>query len=175
MAGHIASATRTDWRTPTWLVSSIESFFRSVSGGEVGIQLDPCASPKRAAHFARRNIHPPADGLRENWAGQNVYCNPPYGRGIRDWARKACALRHEDLIDGTTNVILLIPAAVDTKHWQKGVFRCADAVCFIEGRLHFDDSKVGAPMACALVYFGAYLGDFLGHFKAIGYCAAVNR
>ena len=45
-----------------------------------------------------------------NSAGQTVFCNPPYGRAIKDWVKKSS----EEVKKPNTTVVMLIPARTDT-------------------------------------------------------------
>jgi len=67
--------------TPSW----VGDLVHSVMGG---IDLDPASCELankaiRANHFFTVKVN----GLRQNWFG-NVFCNPPYGQGIRYWIEK---------------------------------------------------------------------------------------
>lgn len=72
--------------------------------------------------------------------------NPPYGREIGKWVRKA----YESSLGGTT-VVCLLPARTDTRWWHdycmKGEIR------FIRGRLKFGGHKNSAPFPSAVVIF----------------------
>ena len=83
------------------------------------------------------------DGLAADWYG-HVWCNPPYGRVIKDWVLKAS--QHHDL------VVMLLPARTDTRWFHELVLPNAK-VTFIKGRLKFGDSKVSAPFPSMLVEF----------------------
>ena len=83
------------------------------------------------------------DGLTGNWEG-HVWCNPPYGRVIKDWVLKAS--QHYDL------VVMLLPARTDTKWFHDLVLPNAD-VRFIKGRLKFGDSVTAAPFPSMIVTF----------------------
>jgi hypothetical protein len=56
-------------------------------------------------------------------------------------------------------VLALVPIAANTAHWKRYVFTKARAICFLyDTRLRFlengKDSGKGAPMACAMIYWG---------------------
>jgi len=92
------------------------------------------------------------DALKQDWLkdsnGGSVFLNPPYGRLIGEFIKKA----YEESIKGC-NVVCLIPARTDTKFWhhycQKG------EVTFIKGRLKFvkDEITAPAPFPSAIVRF----------------------
>jgi len=69
---------------------------------------------------------------------------------VADW----CTRAYKAYAEGS-EVIMLIPAAVDTKHWQQNILRTASMVNFLRGRVHFDGAGP-APMATALVYWGVH-------------------
>lgn len=53
---------------------------------EFHFTLDPCSTDQNAKctkHFTKEQ-----DGLSQDWTGEIVYCNPPYGRQISKWIRK---------------------------------------------------------------------------------------
>lgn len=67
----------------------------------------------------------------------------------------------------------LIPVAPNTNHWKKYVFGSADSICFLyDTRLKFLINGVsngkGAPMACAMTYWGNANKRFYNIFKNFG-------
>lgn len=88
------------------------------------------------------------DGLTRPWFG-SVWCNPPYGRKLHEWCRKARdeatrfypAYDRDDLCGPCRNVVLLIPASVGTKWWHDLVLPYAE-VRFVRGRLAFGDASL---------------------------------
>lgn len=77
------------------------------------------------------------NGLAQSWAGERVYCNPPYS-DIWPWIRKAWIERQADLI------VLLLPAnRTEQRWWQDGIEPFRDragsvlSVEFLPGRLRF--------------------------------------
>ena len=81
--------------------------------------------------------------------GQKVFCNPPYGRAIKDWIRK-CA---EEASKPNTLVVALVPARTDTAWFHDYVYNKAREIRFIRGRLHFNDSRDAAPFPSMVVIF----------------------
>lgn len=133
--GLYSSATP-EWATPQKVFDDLNA--------EFGFTLDPCATPenaKCAKFFTRLD-----DGLKKEWVG-SVFVNPPYGRGIGEWVKKAFNSAKE----GGAVVVCLLPARTDTKWWHdycvKGEIR------FIRGRLKFGDGKNSAPFPSAIVVF----------------------
>ena len=70
--------------------------------------------------------------------GGAVFCNPPYGREVGKWVRKA----YEEAQSGTT-VVLLIPARTDTTYFHDYIYGKAE-IRFIRGRLRFTDEEGNA-------------------------------
>jgi site-specific DNA-methyltransferase (adenine-specific) len=107
--------------------------------------LDVCAdasNAKCARYFTRED-----DGLTQDWAPATCWMNPPYGREIGRWVRKA----HEESRKGAT-VVCLLPARTDTAWWHDYVIEHAQ-VAFIRGRIKFGDAKSGAPFPSAVAVF----------------------
>ena len=58
-----------------------------------------------------------------------------------------------------------MPVATNTGHWKQSVFGQAKAICFLyDTRLRFlengFDTGKGAPMACAMIYWGNNYNKF---------------
>lgn len=85
-----------------------------------------------------------SDGLLQDWDGETVWCNPPYGDRIKDWIYKAATS------EATT--VLLVPARTDVKWFHELVVGRAE-VRFVKGRLRFGDAKDVAPFPSMLVIF----------------------
>jgi len=118
---------------------------------------------------------PGHDGLSETWNFPKIYMNPPYGidreRGTRisDWLHKCT----EANTKFDSEILALIPVAPNTAHWKHHVFGRSDALCFLyDTRLKFlvngKDGGKGAPMACAMVYYGKNREKFFEVFKNHG-------
>lgn len=97
------------------------------------IALDPCtvdSNPTDALTF----YTVAEDGLSQPWSGPgwlpSVFVNPPYGEAREPWVERCMeARRHQ-------RVVLLIPAATDTRIFQRAA-ATADAIVFVRGRLKF--------------------------------------
>lgn len=88
------------------------------------------------------------NGLIQDWGGQRVYCNPPYGRTVGDWVEKAAKESRKE----NTIVVMLLPARTDTKWFHKYIYGRA-TIRFIRGRLKFGGSKNSAPFPSMIVIF----------------------
>ncbi|MDP2917359.1 MAG: hypothetical protein Q8O16_05450, partial [Dehalococcoidia bacterium] len=74
-------------------------------------------------------------------------------------------------------VLALVPVATNTDHWKKYVFGKATAICFLyDTRLRFlvkgEDEGKGAPMSCAMIYWGKNFWRFSEIFMKFG--AVIN-
>ena len=74
--------------------------------------------------------------------------NPPYGRGIKEWIKKA----YEESRKEDTTVVMLIPARTDTRYWHDYVMKAND-LYFVKGRLKFGNGENSAPFPSAVVVF----------------------
>jgi len=126
-----------DWLTPPGLLARLGHF-----------DLDPCGCPRMPWSTASMTYFlPEHDGLTEPWSGR-VFCNPPYGGQVGEWARRMA--EHGD-------GIMLIFARTDTKTWQRDVFPFADATLYLDGRVHFylpsgERGKSGTAPSALLAY-----------------------
>ena len=133
------SSTTNEWETP-------QEFFDKLNE-EFNFTLDPCATPKNAKCKKFYTIK--EDGLKQNWQGETVFCNPPYGRAIKDWVKKC----YEESLKPNTKVVMLIPARTDTNYFHQYIYHKAKEIRFIKGRLKFGDSKNSAPFPSMVVVF----------------------
>lgn len=135
-SGLFSSATD-NWETP-------QDFFDNVNR-EFRLNLDVCASDEN--HKCERYFTREQDGLSQNWGGCRCWCNPPYGREIGAWVKKAA--------ESNAIVVMLLPARTDTKWFHDYIYGKAE-IRFIKGRLKFGDCKNSAPFPSMLVIF---IGD----------------
>ena len=124
--------------TPKYLFDKISSIFN--------FSLDVCALPENAK--CESYYTPEDDGLSKPWRG-GVWCNPPYGREISSWVRKAY---EESQKEYNSFVLMLLPARTDTKWWWEYVQGKA-TLFFIKGRVKFGDHNVGAPFPSVLALY----------------------
>ena len=88
--------------------------------------------------------------LNRTGGGHRVFCNPPYGRTIKDWVKK-CA---EEAKKPNTLIVLLIPARTDTAYFHDYIYQQPNVeLQFIRGRLKFGDGKNSAPFPSMLAIF----------------------
>lgn len=96
---------------------------------EFHFTLDPCCLPKSA--LCQKFYTPDDDGLKQGWDNEIVFCNPPYGREINKWVKKA-----SEAMGGV--VVMLIPSRTDTRYFHDYIYNKAE-IRFIKGRLKFVD------------------------------------
>jgi site-specific DNA-methyltransferase (adenine-specific) len=139
MAVHFSSASD-DWATPM-------AFFEKVAAEFGPFDLDVCASAGNAK--AAKFFDVAQDGLAHEWAehGSRIWMNPPYGRTIGKWVKKAFEAGQRGAL-----VVCLVPARTDTVWWHD--YCMQGGVTFIRGRLKFGNAKHAAPFPSALVVFG---------------------
>lgn len=119
-----------EWGTP-------QSFFDALHT-EFGFTLDVAASPENAK--VDRYFTVEDDGLDQDWSGDVCWMNPPYGKAIGDWMRKA----YESSQAGAT-VVCLVPARTDTRWWWD--YAIQGEVRFIKGRLRFTGGTKTNPLS----------------------------
>lgn len=121
------------WETPL-------SFFNLLDN-EFHFDCDVCALPENAK--CKKFYSPEENGLLKNWGG-TCWCNPPYGRKIGEWVKKAS--------ESNATVVMLLPARTDTKWFHEYILNKAE-IRFIKGRLKFGNSKNSAPFPSMVVIF----------------------
>lgn len=133
-------SSKTDmWETPQKFFDELDYVYH--------FTLDACAVPENAK--CKNYFTPEQDGLKQEWSGV-VWCNPPYGRSIGDWVRKA----YGAAVDSKATVVMLLPARTDTKWFHAYCYGNRFAtVRFVQGRLKFGGSKNPAPFPSMVVIF----------------------
>lgn len=131
-------------KTPEW--PTPQDFYDSLNA-KYHFTLDPASTDENCKcenHFTIEQ-----DGLKCDWAGHSVFCNPPYGRQqIGKWVQKA----YDESKKPGTSVVMLLPARTDTKWFHDYCMK--GTVEFLRGRLKFGDSKNAAPFPSMIVRFG---------------------
>lgn len=128
---------KNEWLTPPELLSKLGHF-----------DLDPCSPINRPWNTADRHYTILDDGLEQEWTGR-VFCNPPYDTHLIVRFIHRCA-EHG-------NAIALTFARTDTRLFHEEIFRKADSILFIKGRLRFyhvsgeQGGTAGAP-SCLIAF-----------------------
>lgn len=125
------------WATP-------QDFFDKLNE-EFNFTLDPCALPENAK--CDKFFTPEDDGLKQDWTGHHVFCNPPYGSAIKHWVKKC----YDEAQKGTL-VVMLIPARTDTSYFHDYIYHKAE-IRFVRGRLKFGGAAHGAPFPSMIVIY----------------------
>ena len=137
MNAEVMFSSKTDlWETP-------QDFFDDLDL-EFHFDLDVCALPKNAK--CGRYYTPEEDGLAQPWEG-TCWLNPPYGREIGRWVKKAA-----DSATGGATVVMLLPARTDTRWFHDYIYGKAE-IRFVKGRLKFGGAKNSAPFPSMVVVF----------------------
>ena len=127
------------WATPQMFFNNMNQKFN--------FTLDVCAIAENAK--CERFFTPEIDGLKQTWDGV-CWMNPPYGREIGKWVKKAWETAHFDI--GT--VVALLPARTDTKWFHEYIYQTRECeIEFLKGRLKFGDGKNSAPFPSMVVVF----------------------
>tara|TARA_R110002020_G_scaffold42879_1_gene125116 strand:+ start:508 stop:1137 length:630 start_codon:yes stop_codon:yes gene_type:complete len=158
----IHSSENDTWRTPKPLFDRLNR--------EFNFELDAAALKHTAL---MDNYYGPdhEDGSRtdalalQDWEGQSIFVNPPYGRSVGDWIKKGW----EESLKGKT-VVMLVMACTDTIWWHNWAWQ-ADQIRLMKGRVPFlreDGSKASsAPKGSAILVFRQ--GDGKNHKKFVSW------
>ncbi len=174
-AGRTTTPISQTWCTPPKYVNAVRDFLGNIA-------LDPCSNRYSIVRADVEYQLPTHDGLVGTWNYPTIYVNPPYGADrrrhttIRHWLHR-CAAAHKEY---GSEVLALVPVASNTKHWKLYVFGAAAAVAFLyDTRLRFlvdgKDEGKGAPMSCAMVYWGKNVSRFDDVFTPFGAVLDLRR
>lgn len=133
------SSQKEEWETPNDLFQKLDEEFH--------FDTDVCALPENAKcpHF----YTPEVDGLVQDWKGK-CWCNPPYGRKVGEWVKKAS----EEIRKGASLVVMLVAARTDTKWFHEYIYNNLNAeVRFLKGRLKFGGGKEFGSIPKYVSYF----------------------
>lgn len=109
------------WETPPEVYRPLHA--------EFSFTLDPCATAATAK--CPKFFTEEQNGLEQSWLGERVFMNPPYGREVYAWAKKA---RRE--AESGTLVVGLLPASTDLAWWHDDIDERAE-VRYLRGRVRF--------------------------------------
>lgn len=114
---------------------------------EFHFALDVCASLENAK--CRDYYTKSCDGLTHSWLvpeGKSVWMNPPYGRAVVAWMRRAATEVRVNAL------VCLVAARTDTAWWHEYAMK-ADEIRFVRGRLRFGCGRGPAPFPSAVLVF----------------------
>lgn len=135
----LLSSNTNEWATPQALFDELDK--------EFNFTLDPCATPENAK--CKKFFTEEQNGLLQDWSGETVFCNPPYGRQVGKWVEKA----YKEAQKGAT-VVMLIASRTDTTYFHDYIYKKHE-VRFLRGRLYFGDGAGRAPFPSMVVIMRA--------------------
>lgn len=154
---HFTSKSQT-WNTPRTLFDPLNELWK--------FEVDVACLEESA--LCDMFFTPETDGLNQDWGNRICWMNPPYD-DIKSWLKKAA----EEFEKGST-VVVLIPSRTDTIAFHEYVKDNFTYICFIKGRLKFDNPTVGhqttsAPFpSCLIVFDKNCTQQKLDHLKTLG-------
>ena len=124
------------WRTPPELFKQLDAEFH--------FTVDAAADTENS--LCERYWDEEMDGLAQDWSGERVFCNPPFGLAGKFVAK--ASMRQARVS------VLLVPANLQNNWWQDYALT-ADEIRFIKGRAwFFKDGVQGQaanPVGCVLL------------------------
>lgn len=137
------------WETPDDIFNELNRIFN--------FNLDVCANENN--HKLDKYFSIDENGLEQRWEG-SCFMNPPYGREIGKWIKKA----YEESLNGA-KVVALVPARTDTK-WFQYCWK-ADYLYFIKGRVKFleNGKSVGSSTFPSVLVIWNHKEKFELNFK----------
>lgn len=143
-----------EWETPQEFYQKLDKTF--------SFTLDPCATHEN--HKCAKYFTMEDDGLKQSWAGETVFVNPPYS-DIKAWVEKSYyEAKHQQF---PTTVVMLIPARTDTKYFHNFCMKASE-ILFVKGRLKFGNQKNSAPFPSMVVVFDSESMNSESHNPRIG-------
>lgn len=133
-----------EWGTPTEFFNELDSVYN--------FTLDPCANPTRLLKKDMISITKAEDGLKYDWIGHRVFCNPPYSKNnFMLWCEKINKERKNAQV-----IVLLCPLRrCSTKYFHELVLDYAE-LKIVKGRLNFTpligQSQASNPTGSALCF-----------------------
>lgn len=130
-----------EWETPPKLFAKLNKEFH--------FTLDPCCSVRTAK--CKKFFTIKENGLRQDWAGEVVFMNPPYGGQTERWLLKALRESRKGAV-----VVCLIFSSTDRSYWHNIIFPFASQVRFLNGRIKFSGAKTSAAFGSAIIVFSPF-------------------
>ena len=129
------SSATPEWETPQDLFDKLNA--------EFNFGLDVCATQANSKCF----LFYSSGSLEKQWPGKHVakWCNPPYGRTIGLWVKKASE---------NPLTVCLLPARTDTRWFHDYIYNKPGVeIRFIKGRLKFGQATNSAPFPSMICVF----------------------
>ena len=137
---NLMSSNSIEWETP-------REYFDKLNE-EFNFTLDPCATKENAK--CKKFYTKEDNGLKKEWEGERVFCNPPYGKEIKKWVEKCFDEKNKAEL-----IVMLIPARTDTAYFHDWIYNKAE-IRFIKGRIKFlvnNKEKGSAPFPSMIVIY----------------------
>lgn len=132
----ILPAKTVEWSTPQPLFDALDAEFH--------FTVDAAASALN--HKCPRYWSKDDSGLRHPWAGERVFCNPPWGvTALTKFTRMAMIFR--------CVAAFIVPVKSDQRWWHEHAIPHAE-IRFIQGRVTFGDAPNCYPAPVAVLVFG---------------------
>jgi len=129
------------WETP--------DYFFNLLNQEFNFTLDAAASKSNTK--CEKFFDKKRNGLLQNWDGETVFVNPPFGN-IEEWVQKC----FEEGKKENTIVVLILPSRTDTSYWHEFIMKASE-IRFCKGRVNFwrngHSTKNGSTFPLAIVVF----------------------
>jgi site-specific DNA-methyltransferase (adenine-specific) len=139
------SSNKMDWSTP-------QDFFDKLNE-EFHFTLDSCADDFN--HKCKKYYTEEQDGLKQDWSGEVVFCNPPYGREVAKWVRKC----FNEVYRGKCKcAVMALPARTDVRWFHEYIYNKSE-IRFVKGRLKFGGQTQPAPFPSMVVIFRGIGGN----------------
>ena len=118
---------------------------------EFEFTLDPCCVKENAK--CKKYFTEKEDGLSQDWGKDLVFMNPPYGRDIKKWIKKAYDESKKETI-----IVCLLYSATETNYWHDYIMKSKE-IRFIKQRLSFkklNEQKANPCMypSCVVIFDG---------------------
>lgn len=134
---HLLTSKNEEWETPQFLFNELNETY--------DFDLDVCASEtnKKCHKFYSKDDN----SLDKYWIG-SCWMNPPYGKSIATWMKKA----YESHVKNKALVVCLVPCRTDTQWWHD--YAIQGSIFFIKGRIRFVGASQPAPFPSAIIVYG---------------------
>lgn len=119
------SSNKEDWATPLDVFNTINMKYKCT--------LDVCCNIKNKKCDRYFTIED--DGLKQSWKtsdNEYAFCNPPYGRKIVDWFKKAI-----EEFKNNNQSVFLVPNRTDTKWFHNYILPNVSYIYFATSRIKF--------------------------------------
>jgi site-specific DNA-methyltransferase (adenine-specific) len=93
------------------------------------------------------------NGLLQDWTGERVWVNPPFGaRELDAWTNKARLA----VLTGCELVVMIVPVKSDQAWWHTSAMSATE-IQFIRGRVTFGGASASYPGPCAILMWHQWL------------------